>query len=178
VGEMPYRFICIFIILSFSVFAKGRAGSPFTCKSFFGEARDIDFRIVQALRSRETGVRLEGEVARAIRKHVMDFRHKIAIPYDNRIIGEIDIETLSFIIEVKSGNPYNIEIGQAKRLAYNPRINPLHKQVLIFSSRKWSREQEEFFYDQGFLVFSSLDDLIYYLDRFEPLPDEPLLDAA
>ncbi|GCE10534.1 hypothetical protein [Tengunoibacter tsumagoiensis] len=94
---------------------------------------DKDHGIISALFSGEDSVKHEGKVATSIIEKVTGFEVKFG---PGGSIGEIDIETSDYIIEVKKAGA-NVRADQIKELEandiMNPEINGKRKKVFIYA---------------------------------------------
>lgn len=102
-------------------------------------------------------MRLEASTAQAIRPLVRDFDRK----YGRKgTIGQVDIETNKFVIEV-TGGTWADKMEQIERLK-QPNINKSGKPVIVFAPG-WNGKQVRGFAKQGVPVFRDLDELKKYL---------------
>ncbi|MHC5218089.1 pre-toxin TG domain-containing protein, partial [Enterococcus sp. LJL128] len=89
-------------------------------------------KIDKALRSNDPALKLEGEVADALRENVIGFRKNIDSP--NGRIGEIDVETEKFIIDAfdgkRSKEPSTFMKYFDDRAQF---INPENKEVILYA---------------------------------------------
>lgn len=154
-----HKLILIFLLVSLYTL---NSFSRDTCKTVFEGRQNLNARIEEALNSRIEGYRLEGEVADRIRPYIVSFQREVIIP-SGRTIGEIDVETNNFMIEIKSGHPKYIKEEQILRLAHDHTMNPNDKPVIIYSPRRWSRERTRNFENLGAIIIHDLDTLEEFL---------------
>lgn len=118
-------------------------------------------QIKSALQSNNPGIKLEGEVAQALENKglLKNFQHKLwNEPTD---IGEIDIETPNYIIEVASGAKPN-KINQLTKLQNNTLLNPNRKPVILFAPKVVKPQQIKTYQGAGVKVINDLDQLFEF----------------
>ena len=86
-------------------------------------------RVRQATQSDDPTVRLEGRIARRLRRRLRAFQHEVRV--HGRLVGEIDVELETAIIEVASGKGRR-KFQQIQRLQQNRDLNPTGKPVVVF----------------------------------------------
>lgn len=89
-------------------------------------------RVRRATQSHDPTVRLEGRIARRLRRRLRAFQHEIRV--QGRLVGEIDVELETAIIEVASGKGRK-KFRQIQRLQHNRDLNPTGKPVVVFGPR-------------------------------------------
>ena len=86
-------------------------------------------RVRRATQSRDPTVRLEGRIARRLRRSLRAFKQEVRV--QGRLVGEIDVELETAIIEVTSGKGRK-KVRQIQRLLHNRDLNPTGKPVVVF----------------------------------------------
>lgn len=86
-------------------------------------------RVRRATHSHDPTVQLEGRIARRLRRRLRAFQHEVRV--QGRLVGEIDVELETAIIEVASGKGRK-KFRQIQRLQHNRDLNPTGKPVVVF----------------------------------------------
>ncbi|HZO70857.1 MAG TPA: hypothetical protein VFB60_01565 [Ktedonobacteraceae bacterium] len=94
------------------------------------QIRDLVMRVVAALNAPSAQTQLEGQVARAVIADLVSFQRIIHDPVTGEVVGEIDVETSTAIIEVTTTPSGKLE--QLLREQNNPLINPEGKNVILY----------------------------------------------
>ena len=87
-------------------------------------------RVSTALRSKNPAARLEGQVADSFKSSLVSFQREVKA--GNTIVGEIDIELKSAIIEVTTGSGRG-KANQISRLVNDRSLNPSGKPVVLYA---------------------------------------------
>lgn len=104
---------------------------------------------------------MEGQVAQALDQQglLKNFQHKLwREPTD---IGEIDIETSRFILEVASGAKPG-KVNQLTKLQHNTLLNPDRKPVILFAPKVVKPQQIKTYQNIGVTVINDLDQLFEF----------------
>ena len=107
-----------------------------------------------ALQSSDDAVKLEGQAARALKDDLVSFQKQIG---PNGSIGELDVETSKFIIEVSQSSKPG-KLLQLEKLIQNPDLNPAGKGVVLYApniTRNSHRAHEA----TGATVVKTIDEL-------------------
>ena len=101
------KIIIIFALLFITVitYAENFRPKKKTCAFYLNQL----LQVTNASKEIDIGKKFEGEVGLEIMDFVLNFRHTIRL--GGRDITEIDIETLSYFIEIKTGR--NLELKQS-----------------------------------------------------------------
>jgi hypothetical protein len=130
-GTMAARSTLILItdLAKLSVASEGGGGESNENETGSKIDPQVSKKIERALRSPNENIRLEGEVAKALGDEVISFQRNI--DRSSGRIGEIDVETSSFIIEVTNGGSSK---GASEFLKYfQADMNPLGKGVILYA---------------------------------------------
>lgn len=95
------------------------------------QIRDMVNRIAIAVNSPDKEKQWEGEVAQSVIADVVSFQRKIYDPATGMVVGEIDVETSTAIIEVTTAP--GDKLGQLVKDQSNPDINPKDKNVVLYA---------------------------------------------
>lgn len=150
------------------VFLIAPSAFGFSCDALFFQARRFEnlspatqARLIEeieaTLRSDDPSKRLEAEVAEALGQRVIAFRKQIQ--HKGRTIGEIDVETSDFIIEVKSGPPSLNHLSQLQRMRDNRVINPYGKPVIVFTAGSVNPDVLRIFQRKRILIITHVEEL-------------------
>ena len=86
-------------------------------------------RVRRATQFHDPTVRLEGRIARRMRRSLRALQHEVRS--QGRLVGEIDVELETAIIEVASGKGRK-KFRQIQRLQHNRDLNPTGTSVVVF----------------------------------------------
>lgn len=120
----------------------------------------IEKKINKALKSQKAGTKLEGEVAQALGNRVTDFQKKIVT--SEGLLGEIDVETADYIIEVTSGRSSKTASEFGKY--FGTQMNPDGKGVILFAPNL-NETKVESIEEAGVVIIRSIKELLEYLGR-------------
>lgn len=121
---------------------------------------NIEKKINKALKSQKAGTKLEGEVAQALGNRVTDFQKKIVT--SEGLLGEIDVETADYIIEVTSGRSSKTASEFGKY--FGTQMNPDGKGVILFAPNL-NETKVESIEEAGVVIIRSIKELLEYLGR-------------
>lgn len=112
------------------------------------------------------GELLEGQVGKALNDEgvLLNYQSKIRRGFVNgkpQDVGEIDVETPNFIIEITSSSKPS-KMGQLAKLQNNTLLNPERKEVILFAPNVTGSQKLKAYESAGVKVINNLEELISY----------------
>lgn len=117
------------------------------------------------LKSQQADVKLEAQVAKAVREDLVDFQRVVSGKSGSGPLAEVDIETSRFLIEVTAGR--GGKVPQVRDRLTLPEVNPHNKPIIVYAPNFKKHAIDSTINDGGAAaVVRSIDELNAFMKMY------------